>query len=55
MFGRGKGYAEYQSVVKNNDMTAHATKAYATTSFASSSFSQFNGIYQSYEARAKAF
>ncbi|CAB4025487.1 Hypothetical predicted protein [Paramuricea clavata] len=55
MYGRGKGHAEYQDVAKQNSLKAHVTKVYATTRFASSSFSQFDSIYESYEALCKAF
>lgn len=55
MYGRGKGHAEYQGVAKQNSLKAHVTKVYATTRFASSSFSQFESIYESYEALCKAF
>ena len=55
MYGRGKGHAEYQGVAKQNSLKAHVTKVNATTWFASSSFSQFESVYESYEALCKAF
>ena len=55
MFGRGKVHSEYVGFAKENTLKAHVTKVYATTRFASSSFSQFESIYESYEALCKAF
>lgn len=55
MFGRGRGHAEYLGFAKEKELMAHITKVYARTRFASSSFTQFQSIYRSYEALAKAF
>ena len=48
-------HSEYVGFAKENTLKAHVTKVYATTRFASSSFSQFESIYESYEALCKAF
>ena len=55
MFGRGRGHVEYLGFAKEKELSAHVTKVYATTRLASSSFTQFQSIYESYEALAKAF
>ena len=55
MFGRDKGHAEYVGFAEENTLKPHVTKVYATRRFANSSFSQFESIYESYEALCKAF
>jgi len=55
MFGRGKGFAEYNTVQSQLHLSGHVTKSYATTRFTSSAFAQFESIYKSYEALVRTY
>ena len=55
MFGRGRGFIEYQGFTEERSLDSFSTSNYSTTRFASSSFKTFQKVYSNYEGLAKTY